>query len=814
MRFTSSLPALLLCVAFTAEVHAALPNAWQITDISTAAGSTLGYTNQLSASDRFAATNGGFRFAVNARFVTSYGGSKTITLLYGLGARRFLIWWNVDGNGDLTAELEGGSTYTLTTNGTGTEEYHTHEIIYNPATGTANYVFDGVVKTDTWPSSAVPYPAGRMAWGAGSSGGQGQMNFNTVTFEVTNTVVASYDAGAEGNPAMSPDPTTQGWTLDPPAPPAGTSVEGISADIPTFVLQNIPGLPTIRFGSTDWSDYDNDGRLDFLITGFYANSPQFNGPISQLWRNTGSGFTNVPNPGPQGVYFSSVAWGDYDNDGRLDFLLTGDAAGIPVSQLWRNTGSGFTIVSISDLPGVRNGSVVWGDFDNDGRLDFLLTGREAAGNLVSQLWRNTGLGFSYVPISGLPGVEGGSVAWGDYDNDGQLDFLLTGTTISNNISQLWRNTGSGFTNVPIPGLPEVSGGSVAWGDYDNDGWLDFLLTGETATFSTSFSQLWRNTGSGFTNVPIPGLPGVAGTSSVVWGDFDNDGRLDFLLTGSTTNLVNVNISQLWRNTGSGFIRIPIPLPQVSRSSVGCGDYDNDGRLDLLFTGGISSLSTDFCQVWRNVLPASNAPPAAPTGLAVTTAQPFVILTWNAATDDYTPPDGLTYNVRIGTTPGGSNVVSPMALGSGWRLLPQIGNAQSGLTARFHLPFGPVYYWSVQAVDSAFAGSSFAAEQQFGGFPLGDSNGDGVVDQAEFNSVLSNYWLTSPPDMESVVSPNSAVFQFSLGNLESLNFQVLATTNVALPLEDWENIGPAALRYQFSDPDATNFPQRFYQLVWP
>ncbi len=196
------------------------------------------------------------------------------------------------------------------------------------------------------------------------------------------------------------------------------------------------------------------------------------------------------------------------------------------------------------LPGVDRSSVAWGDYDNDGRLDFLLTGITNGVWRISQLWRNTGSGFSNVTASvapGLPGVDRSSVAWGDYDNDGRLDFLITGDDVDQcRVSQLWRNTGSGFSNVTAsvaPGLPGVAESSVAWGDYDNDGRLDFLITGTTNVNSAGISQLWRNTGSGFTNVTAsvaPGLPGVW-HSSVAWGDYDNDGRLDFLITGATTS---------------------------------------------------------------------------------------------------------------------------------------------------------------------------------------------------------------------------------------------------------------------------------------
>src|SRR5208282_5702508 len=100
---------------------------------------------------------------------------------------------------------------------------------------------------------------------------------------------------------------------------------------------------------------------------------------------------------------------------------------------------------------------------------------------------------------GLTGVEYSSVAWGDYDNDGHLGFLLTGYNGSSALSQLWRNNGDGtFSNVTATafpgGLTQVEQGSVAWGDYDNDGQLDFLLTGSVGC--CPISQLWRNNGDG------------------------------------------------------------------------------------------------------------------------------------------------------------------------------------------------------------------------------------------------------------------------------------------------------------------------------
>jgi hypothetical protein len=188
---------------------------------------------------------------------------------------------------------------------------------------------------------------------------------------------------------------------------------------------------------------------------------------------------------------SSVAWGDYDNDGDLDILLTGYTGSTQVSKVYRNDGGGVFADIGAGLTGVRISSVAWGDYDNDGDLDILLTGYDGS-NAVSKVYRNdTSSGFGFTDIgAGLTGVFGGSVAWGDYDNDGDLDILLSGVGAGDRVSKVYRNdTPSGFTDINA-GLADVSWGSVAWGDYDNDGDLDILLTGSYGDWAVS--RVYRN----------------------------------------------------------------------------------------------------------------------------------------------------------------------------------------------------------------------------------------------------------------------------------------------------------------------------------
>ena len=350
-----------------------------------------------------------------------------------------------------------------------------------------------------------------------------------------------------------------------------------------FTLTNV-ALPGVAYGSAVRGDFNNDGQPDVLLTG--ANS-SFN-RISQVWQNYSNGrFTNLKAALP-GLSSSAAAGGDINNDGRSDLLLTGlagmDANNFPIylSQVWHNAGDGTFTNAQAGLPGVDTGAVALGDFDNNGDLDILLTGYSSTG-AVAQVWRNLGNGTFTNLNAGLPGVLYSAVAWGDLDGDGWLDILLTGTPdgFSNTaISELWRNQGNGSFAKWNLNLPGISQGAVALGDFDQDGRLDLVLAGYASTGAVC--QVWRNLGAGiFTNVNV-GLPG-AYQSSVALGDYDNDGKLDIILAGLGS--LATPICQVWRNAGNwAFTNLNAGFAGIYSGSVTWADFDNDGRLDLLFAG--------------------------------------------------------------------------------------------------------------------------------------------------------------------------------------------------------------------------------------
>ncbi len=341
------------------------------------------------------------------------------------------------------------------------------------------------------------------------------------------------------------------------------------------------GLTGVSDGDVVWGDYDNDGDLDLVVGGFDGDAPAIS-----LYRNDGSsGFTPV-DAGLTALWFVKLAWGDFDNDGDLDLVITGRGGKLsPVLLLYRNDAGAFTEVSGTGIADIIGSSAAWGDYDNDGFLDLLLTGWDFSGP-VAAVYRNNGdQTFSDIG-AGLTGVYDANAAWGDYDNDGDLDILLAGADQTDTPTTLvYRNDEGAFVDIDA-GVTGVYDGNVAWGDYDNDGDLDFVITGRRD--GDPFTVLlYENTGGGnFTEIvpkdddwgdPLPGKYGGMG----VWGDYDNDGVLDLLLTGDSDG---AETTYVYWSYGDGWFWLDFELAALSSSRAAWGDYDGDGDIDLALMG--------------------------------------------------------------------------------------------------------------------------------------------------------------------------------------------------------------------------------------
>ena len=248
----------------------------------------------------------------------------------------------------------------------------------------------------------------------------------------------------------------------------------------TFTQVTTIYLDAISHGTTDWGDFDNDGDLDLLITGYTVLESM---AIAKIYQNIGNDtFTYYTSLISTGLFYGASAWGDYDNDGDLDILLTGNTGYTFVSKIFRNENGSFVEQTSISLIGVERSSVAWGDYDNDGDLDILLSGNTGY-SAVSKIYRNEGNNIFLEQTSiNIIGTSKSSVDWGDYDNDGDLDFILMGEGpgAGGEFTRIYRNEGnnsfSAQTSIP---LMDVGDGSLDWGDYDNDGDLDILITGSS-----------------------------------------------------------------------------------------------------------------------------------------------------------------------------------------------------------------------------------------------------------------------------------------------------------------------------------------------
>lgn len=337
----------------------------------------------------------------------------------------------------------------------------------------------------------------------------------------------------------------------------------------TFTKLNLAPITT-DFGPSigaTWADYDNDGWLDLLVIN--------NGAANFLYHNNGDGTFSRVNAGigSDSAGITTAAWADYDRDGWVD-LVTAPIGGFGPggggrSGLYHNDNGILMLVS-NAIPGSFNllvaRSAAWADYDGDGDPDLFFAAAALGGFIRGNelLFRNDGGLLTQISEGAL--VESGNnsttASWADYDSDGDLDVFVGNA--DGEVKFLFRSDGDGeFTQI-FGEVAEEEGAvqSSAWGDYDNDGWIDLFL----ATTDGLGSLLARNNGDGtFSHQDLGSVTGARATSvGGVWVDIDDDGFVDLFVANFGEN------NFLYRNNANSNAWLTVKcVPYLSnRSAIG------------------------------------------------------------------------------------------------------------------------------------------------------------------------------------------------------------------------------------------------------
>jgi enediyne biosynthesis protein E4 len=446
------------------------------------------------------------------------------------------------------------------------------------------------------------------------------------------------------------------FAVQPLAPVSPIRFQNVAAQSGIdFILHNCPTpqkhmIETMAGGLAVF-DYDGDGKPDIFFTnGADLPSVEKTGPQfwNRLYHNEGNmKFRDVTEQaGVIGTGYSmGAAAADYDNDGRPDLFV----AGVNRNILYHNLGNG-KFEDVTAKAGIKSGewavAAGWFDYNNDGLLDLWIvhyarwsvTNDRYCGDrsrdiriychpkyfqgLAGRLYRNKGDG-TFEDVSQKAGIgafagRGMSVAFADYDGDGYQDVFVTNDNMPN---FLFHNKGNGtFEEVGLlagVALREDGKAVASMGadfrDYDNDGRPDIAVT---ALAGETF-PLFRNLGKGnFADATYSSGVGGLSLRHSGWGtglfDFNNDGWKDLFTSNSHVNdRVELFESAVYKEPDSVFVNLGggkfrdvsaeagLTGAKAHRGSA-YADFDNDGKIDVV----VSALEGPV-ELWHNVSPDPN-----------------------------------------------------------------------------------------------------------------------------------------------------------------------------------------------------------------
>lgn len=499
---------------------------------------------------------------------------------------------------------------------------------------------------------------------------------------------------------------------------------GVSAQTaPSFSSIELPCSNRMFQGNHLWMDYNNDGKMDLVVKGRDLNNDW--NIKAMLLVNNGETFELNDLAGKIELnesYHKVFATIDYNNDGYADLLYVGNG----VAKLYKNTkGNSFKEVTTFQMADMNNeeevlyaGTISIADFDGDGFQDIATF--DADRNVI--LYRNNAGDGTFNKVEDalaegtLAKLGSGSLAWGDYDNDGRPDLLVSGWGESSTYAVIYHNLGKGkFEKMSIDQSEGgvISGtqkGQITWVDINGDGRQDLFFTGETCIGGNwdKSCAFYLNTGDA--NAPFQkieaDLPKVQ-KSGLDWADVNGDGMMDLVYAGEGDG----DPTAFVLNKGNNTFDVQKGLVQGFRSgsSIGLYDYNNDGFVDFCGMGyGDPVLFGIFRNNGSGV---KNTAPAAPSELKAIAGEGTVTFTWAAGSDAQTAAEALRYNLYVKLNNDQVISLIPANLSTGTLSLANCNNALTTRSYTLNINAADVAEWGVQTIDQGKMSSAFATSTE-------------------------------------------------------------------------------------------------------
>ena len=519
-----------------------------------------------------------------------------------------------------------------------------------------------------------------------------------------------------------------------------------------YLIEKDSPFDGLSKSSVSWGDYDNDGDKDVAIMG-QSNSA---GSFTDIYKNDEGKFSRMFQNFKQ-LYDGDLSWVDLNKDGYLDLVVSGYNEN-PELKIYINTNKGqFFTPSSNDygLPKLFSTKMAWGDLDNDGDIDLAISGIDAENKSVFHVYYRENGKDNFIKEESFNSSmqANGYLEIIDIDLDGDNDIKYAGGLI---INSFFRSTYNQYYNYG--GIPNKNS-SIGFLKFKGRTQLDYIETGEDSSGNLVINNSANSSSSGamYNITTYPTITDIKlKNGDIAIGDYNNDGYDDVVITGENEN--GLPVTKLYNGGFSSFTPSPTELVGLRESTANWVDYDMDGDLDL-FLSGMDTNGAKTVLYETEVEEILNQSPPKVTGLkAEDLGNGKIKFSWDTPLDDIS--NNIGYVLRLGTSPGGTELSNTLSnLTTGNRLISRPPPIYSNSYETILDP--GIYYYAVQAVDGGLKAGVFSEEKSYTlKYEWKLLNQGGIVDrkiQGLDNPVMKLGDIDNDNDLDLIYGSNSGTY---------------------------------------------------------